>query len=239
MTLPSTIVISLKRSEARRAAFTVLLEQSDLDWEILDAIDGLQLHSTPPEYHEEKVIRLLGFPLSASEIGCFLSHRLAWARCAEKDRPTLILEDDFTFAPHFDESLSKVMASYQDWDILRLQGITETSDSTLVEHPNFRIVENHGDPLGAAAYILKPSAAKKLIQTSRDIYEPLDHFLEHRQKHGLKIIAIKPYPVIIKGESSTILDRPERKAIHGIRKILRSLAREMDRLTNPNPWFPK
>lgn len=131
------------------------------------------------------------------------------------------------------------MASYQDWDILRLQGITETSDSTLVKHPNFRIVENHGDPLGAAAYILKPSAAKKLIQTSRDIYEPLDHFLEHRQKHGVKIIAIKPYPVIIKGESSTILDRPERKAIHGIRKILRSLAREMDRLTNPNPWFPK
>ena len=239
MTLPSTIVISLKRSEARRAAFTVLLEQSDLDWEILDAIDGLQLQSTPPEYHEEKVIRLLGFPLSASEIGCFLSHRLAWARCVERERPTLILEDDFTFTRHFHELLSKVMVSYQDWDILRLQGITETSDSTLVEHPNFRIVENHGDPLGAAAYILKPSAAKKLIQTSRDIYEPLDHFLEHRQKHGVKIIAIKPYPVIIKGESSTILDRPERKAIHGIRKLLRSLARGVDRLTNPNPWFPK
>ena len=239
MTLLSTIVISLKRSETRRAAFTVLLEQSGLDWEILDAIDGLQLQSTPPEYHEEKVIRLLGFPLSASEIGCFLSHRLAWARCVEKERPTLILEDDFTFAPHFHESLPKVMASDQDWDILRLQGIAETSDSVLVKYPNFRIAENHGDPLGAAAYILKPSAATKLIQASQYIYEPLDHFLEHRQKHGLNIIAVKPYPVIIKGESSTILDRPERKAIHGIRKLLRSLARRMDRLTNPNPWFPK
>ena len=239
MTLPSIIVISLKRSEARRAAFTALLEQSDFDWEILDAIDGLQLQSTPPEYHEEKVIRLLGFPLSASEIGCFLSHRLAWARCVEKERPTLILEDDFTFAPHFHESLPKVMASDQDWDILRLQGIAETSDSVLVKYPNFRIAENHGDPLGAAAYILKPSAAKKLIQASQYIYEPLDHFLEHRQKHGLNIIAVKPYPVIIKGESSTILDRPERKAIHGTRKLLRSLARGVDRLTNPNPWFPK
>ena len=239
MNLPSIIVISLKRSETRRVQFTALLEPSDLDWEILDAIDGLGLQSTPPEYHEKKVIRLLGFPLSASEIGCFLSHRLAWARCAEKDRPTLILEDDFTFAPHFYESLPKVMASYQDWDILRLQGIVETSDSTLLEHPNFRIVENHGDPLGATAYILKPSAAKKLINSSQEIYEPLDHFLEHRQKHSLKIAAIKPYPVIIKGGYSTILDRPERKAIHGIRKLLRSLARWMDRLTNPNPWFPK
>jgi len=239
MNLPSIIVISLKRSETRRVEFKALLEPSDLDWEILDAIDGLGLQSTPPEYHEEKVIRLLGFPLSASEIGCFLSHRLAWARCAEKERPTLILEDDFTFASHFYESLSKVMASYQDWDILRLQGIVETSDSTMLEHPSFRIVENHGDPLGATAYILKPSAAKKLINSSQEIYEPLDHFLEHRQKHGLKILAIKPYPVIIKGGSSTILDRPERKSIHGIRKLLRSLARRMDRLTNPNPWFPK
>jgi len=101
MNLPSIIVISLKRSETRRKEFKALLEPSVLEWEILDAVDGLELQSTPPEYHEEKVIRLLGFPLSASEIGCFLSHRLAWARCAEKDRPTLILEDDFTFAPPF------------------------------------------------------------------------------------------------------------------------------------------
>ena len=239
MNLPSTIVISLKRSETRRADFKTLLEQSALDWEILDAIDGLQLHSTPPEYHEEKVIRLLGFPLSASEIGCFLSHRLAWAKCSEKDRPTLILEDDFTFTPHFYESLSMTIESYHDWDILRLQGLGETSDSTLVNHPGFRIVENHGDPLGASAYVITPRAAKKLIQYSQAIYEPLDHFLEHRQKHGLKIVAIKPYPIIVKGNSSTILDRPERKPIDGIRKLLRSLARKIDRLTNPNPWFPK
>ena len=239
MNLPSIIVISLKRSESRRAEFKALLEPTDLEWEILDAIDGLELQGTPPEYREEKVIRLSGFPLSASEIGCFLSHRLAWARCVEKERATLILEDDFTFAPHFYGSLSKVMASHQDWDILRLQGIVATSDSTLLEHPDFRMVENHDDPLGATAYILKPSAAKKLINSSQEIYEPLDHFLEHRQKHGLKIVAIKPYPVIIKGGASTILDRPERKTIHGIRKLLRSLARWMDRLTNPNPWFPK
>ena len=239
MSLPSAIVISLKRSEARREEFIAQLKQSSLDWEILDAVDGLQLQSTPLEYHEDKVTRLLGFPLSASEIGCFLSHRLAWARCAEKERPTLILEDDFTLAPHFYESLSTVLANDVDWDILRLQGLSQTPDETLIDHPNFRIAKNQGDPLGATAYVLKPHAARRLIKCSKDIFEPLDHFLEHHKKHKLNVIAIKPYPVITKGNSSTILDRPERKPIHGIRKLLRSISRWLDRQTNPNPWFPK
>lgn len=234
-----TIVISLQRSETRRAQCKMILENSGLAWEILDAIDGLQLQSTPPEYHEEKVIRLLGFPLSASEIGCFLSHRLAWARSIEKNQPTLILEDDFSFEPHFEQALSALSATYQDWDIVRLQGLEKIADSTLMEMGSFRAVKNHGDALGATAYLIKPSAAKRLIQCSQEIYEPLDHFLEHQQKHGLKIIAIKPYPVIVNGVVSTIHDRPERKPIKGFRKWMRSLSRKLDRFISPNPWFPK
>jgi glycosyl transferase family 25 len=234
-----TIVISLKRSENRRAQCKRILKNSGLDWEILDAIDGLQLQSTPPEYHEEKVIRLLGFPLSASEIGCFLSHRLAWARSIEKNQLTLILEDDFSFEPHFEQALATLSKTYQDWDIVRLQGLEKTSDSTLIEMDGFRAVKNYRDPLGATAYLIKPSAAIRLIKCSQDIYEPLDHFIEHHQKHGLKIIAIKPYPVIVNGASSTIHDRPTRKPIKGLRKWMRSLSRKLDRLMNPNPWFPK
>lgn len=239
MTLPHTIVISLDRAQSRRAQFKPILEQSGLDWEILDAVDGLHLKSTPPEYHEAKVIRLLGFPLSASEIGCFLSHRLAWARCVEKNVTTLILEDDFSFAPHFFEALTAVTSSKFIWDIARLQGLSETTDISIDEDAHFKIVQTQGDPLGATAYLVTPKAAHKLLQCSQDIYEPLDHFLEHQKKHCLKLIAIKPYPVNSSGYISTILDRPERKPIHGIRKLFRSLARSIDRLISPNPWFPR
>lgn len=235
-----TILISLKRSENRRKqAVEALATKPLLQWEILEGIDGLQLQYTPSEYREAKVVRLLGFPLTPSEIGCFLSHRLAWIRCVEKDCDTLILEDDFAFKPHFEQAISTLYTQHPSWDIARLQGLTATPDSPLASGLDYQIVTNHEDPLGATAYIIKPAAAKKLIAYSSEIFEPLDHFLEHQKIHKLKIIAYKPYPVEITGMVSTMHDRFDRVPITGIRKKLRSLYRALDRLFNPKPWFPK
>lgn len=235
-----TILISLKRSEARRKqAIEALTATPLLQWEVLEGIDGLQLRHTPPEYREGKVSRLLGFPLTPSEIGCFLSHRLAWIKCVEKGSDALILEDDFAFKPHFEQAISTLYAQYTEWDIVRLQGLVATPGSPLASGPDYQIVTNHEDPLGATAYIVKPAAAKKLIAYSSEIFEPLDHFLEHKKIHKLKIVAYKPYPVEITGMVSTMHDRFDRTPITGIRKKLRSLHRAIDRLFNPKPWFPK
>lgn len=235
-----TILISLKRSESRRSvAVDALSQLSYLDWHVLEGIDGLQLQNSPPEYREAKVNGLLGFPLTPSEIGCFLSHRQAWVQCIEKDQPTLILEDDFCFAPNFEQVISALNHQDLDWDIARLQGLVDTSHSVIISESDFQIVVNHEDPLGAAGYIIKPYAAKKLVQQSNEIYEPLDHFLEHHRKHHQKIIAFKPYPIKANGTISTMHDRPDRSPISGFAKKWRSLNRALDRLFNSNPWFPK
>jgi glycosyl transferase family 25 len=233
------LLISLKRSEARREQAIAILKKSPLQWEILEGIDGLQLQHTPPEYHDAKVSRLLGFPLTPSEIGCFLSHRLAWIKCIEKNCPTLVLEDDFIFKPNFEKAVEVLTLEYQDWDIARFQGLGETPDVTLHAAADFKIVENSEDPLGATAYIIKPSAAKKLIRFSSEIYEPLDHFLEHKKIHKLKVVAFKPYPVETNGMVSTMHDRGDRTPIKGFRKRWRSMHRAIDRLLNTSPWFPK
>lgn len=235
-----TILISLKRSESRRfAAVETLNTLSFLDWHILEGIDGLRLQNTPPEYHESKVARLLGFPMTPSEIGCFLSHRQAWVQCIEKNKPTLILEDDFSISPYFEEALSALSIGYQDWDIARLQGLTATPHTCILSKPNYELVVNHEDPLGATAYIIKPHAAKKLIQSSNEIYEPLDHFLEHYSKHQQRIIAFKPYPIKANGTASTMHDRPNRSPIGGFQKKWRSINRALDRIFSNDPWFPK
>jgi glycosyl transferase family 25 len=239
MTPLFSLLISLKRSEARREQAIAILEKSHLQWEILEGIDGLQLQHTPPEYHEAKVSRLLGYSLTPSEIGCFLSHRLAWIKCIEKNRITLILEDDFFLKPNFEKAIEVLNSQYQDWDIARLQGLARTSDSTLHSGPDYQIVENFGDPLGATAYIIKPTAAKRLIQFSIEIYEPLDHFLEHQKVHKLKVVAFKPYPIEANGMDSTMHDRGDRAPIKGFRKRWRSMHRAIDRLFNTSPWFPK
>jgi len=98
------------------------------------------------------------------------------------------------------------------------------------------------NPLGATAYLINPKSAKNLLNHSSEIYEPLDHFLEHEKKHGLSIIAIKPYPITVADptrSTSTISDRPERLPIRGINKFFRSFYRFLDRLQSPNPYFPK
>jgi glycosyl transferase family 25 len=86
---------------------------------------------------------------------------------------------------------------------------------------------------------LNPRAAKILLENTGDIYEPVDHYLEHFKKHGLRCLAAKPYPVELAHTKSTITDRPGRKPVKGLQKYIRSIYRFLDRKLSPSPWFPK
>lgn len=198
------------------------------------------MKSFPPEYQSHKVKSLLGFEMTPNEIGCFLSHKKAWQICVNKNQPTLIFEDDFILLPHYQNTLQLLLAEFHNWQLIRLQALAMTQHDIIKTIGDISIVKNHEDPLGATAYIIKPEAAKILIEHAKDIYEPLDHFLEHRKKHGVEILAVKPYPVDISKAQSTISDRPEdRKPIRGLRKRMRSLNRLLDRVFAKDPWFPK
>jgi glycosyl transferase family 25 len=228
------------RSPHRREQARLELSKTNLTWAFLDAVDGSQLKAPPPEYDSRKVKRLLGFEMTPNEIGCFLSHKKAWRACLESNQPTLIFEDDFVLLPHFESVLKILLTEFQDWQLVRLQALTETSHDTVQKIGDLTVVKNHADPLGATAYIVKPEAAAILVEHARDIYEPLDHFLEHKTKHGVEILAVKPYPVDISRAPSTISDRPDdRKSIRGMRKKIRSLNRTLDRIFSKDPWFPK
>ena len=191
-------------------------------------------------HDRKKVAKLLGFELTNTEIGCFLSHRQAWLECISSNQITLIFEDDFILEPHFQESIDILLAKYLDWDIARLQGLRDSKHQPIKKCGHTEVVINSNDPLGATAYLIKPRSAKVLLDCSKQIFEPLDHFLEHRKKHGLRIVAIKPYPVLARNLPTTITGRPARYPVSGARKIIRSLMRYLDRKSNPkNSWFPK
>ena len=233
------LVISLERAQSRREKVTLELGKTGLHWQFLDAVDGAQLNMPISGYLDKKVRRLLGFPLTHSELGCFLSHRAAWEHCVRTNQITLVFEDDFVLSPDFEKELSLLLDYASDWQLVRLQGLVEV-DFTIIRPINgHQLVHNHHDPLGATAYILNPDAATALIKHAQCIFEPLDHYLEHEKVHGVGMLAMKPYPVWINGLTSTISDRPQRLPISGHRKRIRSFWRWLDRLTNPHPWFPK
>lgn len=199
----------------------------------------LCIGKSPVEYQPLKVQLLQGYPLTPNEIGCYLSHKEAWKSCVAQNIPTLVFEDDFVLSPEFENVINSLLNDEDAWNFVRLQGLYEVPYQELTPLGGAHLVKNLGDAVGATAYLLKPQVAQVLIDESRDIYEPVDHFLEHRSKHGLEFLAVRPYPVDISRVKSTIDDRSERAPVKGLRKRVRSLARAVDRLCAAKPWFPK
>lgn len=233
------LVISLSRSTDRRAKVKEELQKISFPWTFLDAVDGSTLTEPPEEYRPLMVKLLQGYPLTLNEIGCYLSHKKAWKQCVAENIPTLVFEDDFVLLPEFESVIHSLLRNTNAWDFVRLQGLYEVPYQELLILDGVHLVKNLGDAVGATAYLLKPEVAMILIEASRDIYEPADHFLEHHSKHGLEFLAIRPYPVDISRAISTIDDRLERSPVKGLRKRLRSIARALDRLCSSKPWFPK
>ena len=233
------LVISLRRSVDRREKVEQELKKVSMSWSFLDAVDGSALARPPAEYQPLKVQLLQGYPLTPNEIGCYLSHKEAWKSCVAQNIPTLVFEDDFVLSPEFENVINSLLNDEDAWNFVRLQGLYEVPYQELTPLAGAHLVKNLGDAVGATAYLLKPQVAQVLIDESRDIYEPVDHFLEHRSKHGLEFLAVRPYPVDISRVKSTIDDRSERAPVKGLRKRVRSLARAVDRLCAAKPWFPK
>jgi glycosyl transferase, family 25 len=241
--LLQVLVITLKDSSTRQQKVISEMAKISLEWSFVDAVNGSHLDlATIKAYKPQKVKRLLGFELTSKEIGCYLSHMKSWHLCVDKNIPTLIFEDDFVLMPHFEAVVDTLINNFKQWDIVRLQALLNSQCFEVSIFDTFKIIKNKSDPLGATAYLVNPMSAKQLIMHSAEIFEPVDHFLEHHEKHGLKMLAVKPYPVTVVDATtatSTINDRPERHPIKGLKKIIRSLARLIDRKISNSVWFPK
>jgi GR25 family glycosyltransferase involved in LPS biosynthesis len=151
----------------------------------------------------------------------------------------LVFEDDFILGPQMEAVITDLMACRSLWGVVRLSGIHETKDNTVKENGLYRLTINIGDACGTACYLIQPEAARTLIKHSVEVYEAVDHFMEHFSKHGVRLYAAKPYPVGLSHSKSTIVDRSDKQSVVGVKKLIRSMYRSLDRLTSSNPWFPK
>lgn len=159
--VPPILVISLVSAADRRAFMARQLDALGLDFRFLDAT---AVRDIPPA-DLARLRRLWARPMMDTEVACALSHRRCWEEIAAGDGPVLVLEDDAVLAPDLPAVL-RAAGDLRDADCLNLE--TFAHPKTLGAPRAFgagghTLARVHRDTGGAAAYLMWPEGARKVL----------------------------------------------------------------------------
>ena len=184
---PSVVVVHLVRRRERRRRLSAMLRRhgfSRVLW--LKAVDGRTLDPAPPwRVHSLPPVRpwsgwidpYARRALTLGEVGCALSHVLAWRHIARDGYPGLIIEDDAAVVEPLMNSLPILMhdLEYLDFDLCYLAQRNHPGPKMLVGR-HVHLVDYH--PVWALAYLLSPDGARKCLAAPwREHLVPADDML--------------------------------------------------------------
>jgi len=135
-------------------------------------------------------------PLTAGEIGCYLSHRRVWrALLASRARCCVVLEDDMELADDFAALLGQLAALDGDWDMIKLIGRDRESPCSRrrLGAGERELVRYRRVPSFTGAYAISRAGAEKLLRR-RAFGRPIDVDLRHWWEAELRILGVLPYP---------------------------------------------
>lgn len=173
-------LINLDRSTDRLKAITSVLNELTIPFERVSAVDASQIENE--ELYSTTHSPSLNYPrlLSKGEIACFLSHRKCWQKLLDSNEKwAVILEDNCEFSI----SSAKYLKSL-DW-IPRECKLIHFSYTVneLFYRDEIRVQDNIliktecSSPMGTSAYAISREAAKRALELSQTISEPVDNFL--------------------------------------------------------------
>lgn len=156
------LIISLSSAEGRQNFQREQLTHYQLEYQFLNATSTEDISPADYQQHYHDWQR----PLKKTEVACYYSHRSAWEKVISTNKPMLILEDDVLLSSCI-TSLLPALENRPNTDLINLENrgrkkfVSKTSKSTVCSSNILRLYQ---DRTGAAAYILWPSGAKKLLE---------------------------------------------------------------------------
>ncbi|WP_224816139.1 glycosyltransferase family 25 protein [Hasllibacter sp. MH4015] len=159
------LVINLALEPERMAFMASQLDALSIPYERLEAVTPAHLEPPRDFPYWSRWER----PLRTTEMAAFASHRAAWRAVLEGDAPRLILEDDAVLmpgAPRFLERLDTV----RDVDLVTLETRGRSKLIGRDPHSAAPMQRLWQDKSGAAAYVLWPTGAQRLLD--RVAYAP-------------------------------------------------------------------
>ncbi|MFQ3200427.1 MAG: glycosyl transferase family 25 [Zhongshania sp.] len=189
-------VISLNPSSENVQKLIADLKRQGIEAEIFPAVDGRA--GMPALEGGERFLDNLamvrhGKRLTASELGCYLSHLRA-AKKAYDDgyQHVFLMEEDVVIEPLFGDVYRSVLG--KGLDMVRLMSLRIRKrvelDTLAGEH---RLVRPVRGGLGAQAYVLDRVGMKKFFTYGQNIYEPIDKVMDHFFLFDLKVFAVEPH----------------------------------------------
>ncbi len=157
------LIINLDRSTERLALQQAQMAALGMKFSRFAAIDASTLTDEGSEAYWNRWER----PMRRSERACFLSHRAVWQQVAAGTEPVLVLEDDAVLSDKVPALLAQLHHRH-DMDHLTLETrgrrklLRKKADTAL---PIRRL---YLDRSGAAAYVLWPKGAQKLLHRTRN-----------------------------------------------------------------------
>ena len=184
---PSVAVVHLARHRERRQRLSGLLWRHGFPrvaW--LKAVDGRALDPAPPWQVDPLppsapwagwIDPYARRAMTLGEVGCALSHVLAWQHIVRDGYPCLVIEDDAVPVEPLMASVPMLMQDLEhlEFDLCYLAQRNDPGPRPLAGR-HVHVVDYH--PLWTLAYLLTPDGARKLLATPwRDRLIPADEML--------------------------------------------------------------
>lgn len=162
----STVTINLAASRERMRFQAAQLGHLGLPYERLPAIEATAAPELRPPAYWDTWER----PLKDAEKACLLSHRSAWEKVVAGGKPLLVLEDDAVLSDRVPALLDQLCA-VNDIDFVTLE--TRGRKKFVAKEGyqgarNLPIRRLYQDRSGAAAYVLWPEGARKLLKRTEE-----------------------------------------------------------------------
>jgi GR25 family glycosyltransferase involved in LPS biosynthesis len=196
---PKAFILHLERAVSRRPNVERLVASLPIESEILAAADGARL--TPQEVGEAYAPRRFKprypFALTATEIGAFLSHRLAWRRIVDQGLDfAFVFEDDAEVDPAaFPELIEFVAGERGRWDYVLMPAKPIQNGVIVARRGGCTLLRPEAPPLRAIAQIVSRAAAERLLDRTLPFDRPIDTTLQMTWITDLPVLVASPSPV--------------------------------------------
>ncbi len=204
-------VISLNADGDDTVSLCDALAEQGITAKVFPAVDGRNGYPDLQEGEKKNVslamIRNKRY-LTASEMGCYLSHYRAIKAAFDDGREFVCaLEDDVVIEPQFAAVLLALLD--RNLEMVRLMALKLRRRKVLGEiAAGVQLTRPERGTLGTQAYLMNREGMRKFLAHASSIYEAIDHVFDHFYLFDLDTYSVEPHIAYEQARESSIKKRP-------------------------------